>query len=475
MKTYTLSKINRTICWLILSLISINAKAASVQDSVYFESKIAGDSLQIFIHKISRDSAFVYTDTAKNSGTRLILKLVSTKPAIIKNIKNSAFSVAHNLRWEMDSMDFRYSINKVNFNKYYEFTCFGPGFYLADSGKQMLFSCELNKFSDTILADVFMALVAPVKTSSLIYPVFINNPNKRISNNAYIFCDAEKGKTANLGIHYSNYKTQDLNYGACIGEGLVCMVFDANTHLRKPVGSIVPNCQWGAKWTTFGHFEDYQIYYTFDLNTPGDSAEFITFLKTIDDCDLLAMFSRIELDTRRISKPMDSLMGIFGSNLFKNDTTKVAYAFLGRKGFSRGKAAEAMSKTGYVGVNEPDMNLKGGECTKFEMPVDTSIKFIYYTVKPAVNAIQKITKNQLQLYPNPNNGNGFTLQFESSVNKASVQVISLQGVVIYQQNSELNGANKLQVNAQFKPGIYMVRTECGGQVFVQKIQVACRE
>jgi len=92
--------------------------------------------------------------------------------------------------------------------------------------------------------------------------------------------------------------------------------------------------------------------------------------------------------------------------------------------------------------------------TGFFLPYDIHITTQNLNTKE-VNAIQN-----LSVYPNPSNsGNSFQVSFLSNtVTKGSVEVLDLNGKVVYNENSRAfsNGMNTVSVDATLAAGVYMV-------------------
>jgi len=182
---------------------------------------------------------------------------------------------------------------------------------------------------------------------------------RKISKKIYIDC--QFNESSRLGVKESGFGSQDLNFGAapCIGSGLVAIPWDAKKVERTFVDPniIEPQCEWGRKWTKFGHFEDYQIYYGFNMNDSSSRRQFVKFMDALEDSMYVTIYTVRSLSVDKWEPSVYQALNKVGSAVFdtvSNRTSNAVLALLGRKGWSKGTAYEDVSKGGYASV-EADM------------------------------------------------------------------------------------------------------------------------
>lgn len=182
---------------------------------------------------------------------------------------------------------------------------------------------------------------------------------RKISKKIYIDC--QYNASSNLGVKESGFGSQDLNFGAatCIGSGLVAIPWDAKKVERTYVDPniIQPQCEWGRKWTKFGHFEDYQIYYAFNMADSASRREFEKFINALEDSMYVTIYTARSLSIDKWEPYVFQALNKIGSTVFdtlSNRTSNAVLALLGKKGLGKGLAVEDMSKGGYASV-EADM------------------------------------------------------------------------------------------------------------------------
>ncbi len=194
------------------------------------------------------------------------------------------------------------------------------------------------QYSNKVSNNEFASLTADTLTQKLRF--------NRVLKKIYIDC--AYGQSSNLGVKEAGFGSQDLNYGVCSGAGIVCMPWDGKKLVRKPVdpAKIKPTCEWGLKWTTFGHFEDYQLYYAFDMGNPADQDKFVQFVDAMDDSMYVTIYSRVNAHVDAWKPSVFAALNKIGSAIFDTvsyRTDDAMWVALGKKGWKKGVAQEAVT------------------------------------------------------------------------------------------------------------------------------------
>lgn len=80
-----------------------------------------------------------------------------------------------------------------------------------------------------------------------------------------------------------------------------------------------------------------------------------------------------------------------------------------------------------------------------------------------------IKEDVVSLYPNPSNGGQFMILLPGSVKNAFVSIYDNLGRMVYKKNAQ--GGNRIQINSQFKPGLYIVQINSSAGSFTKKLVV----
>lgn len=159
-----------------------------------------------------------------------------------------------------------------------------------------------------------------------------------------IYIDCQFFNASNKGVKESGFASQDLNYGVC-KNGLVCMPWDPKKLERKPVdpSQMYPDCTWGARWQSLGHFEDYQLYYAFNMSSPAEQQEFVRFINLLPDSFYVTIYCRNQSFADQWSKDVLNALHKIGSDIFDDSsyrTSDAMWVCLGQKGATPGAAQE---------------------------------------------------------------------------------------------------------------------------------------
>lgn|GEM_PF-775891 len=149
-----------------------------------------------------------------------------------------------------------------------------------------------------------------------------------------------------------------------------------------------------------------------------------------------------------------------------------------------GTPTEEFSDTNGV-IVEVDIQIPNPDCTtpqpvsQLPIPIDLPVFSVDFTVLPAANAIDDLTKENmsLKIYPNPTSFNS-TLSFNLSekVNNASIQIYDMYGKVVQDVHSGLltTGNYEFDIkNTGMSKGIYFVKLDFdnGTKAFTEKLIV----
>lgn len=186
-----------------------------------------------------------------------------------------------------------------------------------------------------------------------------------------IFIDCQYFSPSNKGVKESGFSSQDMNYGVCIGGGIVAIPWNGRKLIREPVdvSKIVPQCYWGTRWKTFGHFADYQLYYAYDMSNPADQANFVKFIDALPDSNYVTIYIRNQSFAHLWSDDVLKALNRIGSSIFdssRNRTNDAMWVCLGKKGALPGQAQESHT----FGSVEPYVNIEAdmlGDATQSTM------------------------------------------------------------------------------------------------------------
>jgi hypothetical protein len=206
-----------------------------------------------------------------------------------------------------------------------------------------------------------------------------------------IYIDCQYFNASNKGVKESGFGGQDMNYGVC-NNGLVCITWDPKKIERKPLdpGQIYPTCTWGNRWASLGHFEDYQFYYSFNMDNPADQNEFIRFVNLMPDSFYVTIYCRNQSFANKWSSAVFDALHKLGSDVFDdtlNRTGDAMWVCLGQKGAAKGSAQEAHtfgSVSPYVAV-EGVMYGDGNEGTMTSELIGPTPEFKQVFVNPVLS------------------------------------------------------------------------------------------
>lgn len=184
--------------------------------------------------------------------------------------------------------------------------------------------------------------------------ISIDTLNKKINFTPIaktLYIDATYGRFSAMGVKTQGFGSQDLNYG--IGDymphGLVAMFWDPKKLERIPIdtGLQQPAGYWGSRWKTGieKHYEDYQIYYGWDMNRKVDRDKFVNTMSNIPDSTYVTLFTYGQSHANLWEQDvLDALHGIGGSVMdsASRRSSDAVYLALGKKGWTKGKADETV-------------------------------------------------------------------------------------------------------------------------------------
>lgn len=202
-----------------------------------------------------------------------------------------------------------------------------------------------------------------------------------------IYIDCEFGNTSNKGVKEGGFGSQDMNYGVC-KEGIVAITWDGRKVERTPVDTskIIPDCYWGTRWTTFGHFEDYQLYYTFDMSQSSEQDNFIKFIDAMDDSMYVTFYTRNGVRANLWKPGVRTALNKVGSTVFDTASWRVysaTWVAVGKKGWKPGQAQEVVSLGAYVQL-EGEMTGDADRGTMISEPIGPTNQFRNLIYRPLI-------------------------------------------------------------------------------------------
>jgi hypothetical protein len=203
----------------------------------------------------------------------------------------------------------------------------------------------------------------------------------------------KEGSPSNYPIHTAECEPQ-----------LIAVVYDNNTLARKAVPGQVPHCPAGAKWTTFGHFEDYMIYYSFNITTDLGRRQFDTFIEAIPLMDYVAMVNKQMIHMNHLNGVLNSMKKIgFGFTPF--DTTTGYFNILGKKGANPNEAVYNFCQDPHgVCFISLEHSMTAGDKTNAIRDYSACYENIVQYLEVPVNSLNENTVSGIRVFPNPTDG-----------------------------------------------------------------------
>ena len=173
-----------------------------------------------------------------------------------------------------------------------------------------------------------------------------------ISKNLYI--DATYGTFSKMGVKEQGFGSQDLNVGIkhSINTGLVAMFWDPrklervaiDTNIQKPARGVSGDGG-GDLWNTgLGyHFEDYQIFYSWDMSRKADRDRFISTMQQIPDSLYVSLFTYKENHANLWEQGVLDALHLIGCSIMDSTSRRSGdnvYIAMGKKGWPAGRADE---------------------------------------------------------------------------------------------------------------------------------------
>jgi len=219
----------------------------------------------------------------------------------------------------------------------------------------------------------------------------------------YLFLDA--GVTGQ-GIKYHSFLSNNIHYGTC-EPGAVIVVFDGQTLQRKPIPGFIPQCYWGRAWMDFSFPEDFQIFYSANLQTSAGRQRADSLIQAVPAGDYIAWFNHSLVDMRTYSS-MDFTLGLFGvPPLNRGDSTPGYLVAIGRKGLAPGLANFDTCSSSHLNCRISIQQAMVGGAASATMPAFAACYEILRTplgLAPEEQRMHSYSIPTLQFYPNPGKG-----------------------------------------------------------------------
>lgn len=99
------------------------------------------------------------------------------------------------------------------------------------------------------------------------------------------------------------------------------------------------------------------------------------------------------------------------------------------------------------------------------------VQCVQNTLPPASGIVQYALQ-QVRIFPNPNDGNGFTISLNTPAQNVLVQLYTITGAVVYSKNFE-GGDSNFYISQQpaLPQGMYLLKVQTGSGVFTARVQV----
>lgn len=220
----------------------------------------------------------------------------------------------------------------------------------------------------------------------------------------YLFLDA--GVTGQ-GIKYHSFLATNVHYGTC-EPGAVIVVFDGKTLQRKSIPGFTPQCYWGRAWMDFSFPENFQVFYSANLNTEAGRLRADSLIRAVPDGDYIAWFNHSMVDTRTYGK-LATTLGLFGvPALNRSDSTPAYLAAIGRKGLAPGLANFDTCSSPHLNCNFGIQQALVGDATPGTLPAFAACYDRMRTPLGPAPEIQgldeKSRASRISFYPNPGKG-----------------------------------------------------------------------
>ena len=218
-----------------------------------------------------------------------------------------------------------------------------------------------------------------------------------------IFIDCGYFNPSRKGVKESGFNSQDLNFGGCT-DGIVAIPWNGRKLIREPVDitKSYPQCYWGTRWKTFGHFADYQLYYSFNMSNPAEQDMFVKFIDAVPDSNYVTIFIRNQSFAHLWSNDVLKALNRIGSNLFDSSelrTNDAMWVCLGKKGSLPGQAQEAHtfgSVNGYVQM-EGDMLGDATQSTMTSTTIGPTDQFGELYFRPVKTDIPGVNQDEIKV------------------------------------------------------------------------------
>lgn len=304
------------------------------------------------------------------------------------------------------------------------------------------------KVRDTVLVGgvvVNYNLTPVTGASAMAYP-----RNGAACKNEFLFLDA--GVTGQ-GIKYHSFLATNVNYGTC-EPGAVIVVFDGQTLERKPIPGFTPQCYWGRAWMDFSFPENFQVFYSANLNTAAGRLRADSLIRAVPAGDYIAWFNHSMVDTRTYSS-LSTTLGLFGvPPLGRSDSTPGYLAAIGRKGLAPGLANFDTCSSSHLNCNVKIQQAMVGGAAVGTMPAFAACFEMLRTplgLAPEEQSVRGYAIPEFRFYPNP--GQGTYRLSSTSVGFRLMRCTDLGGREV---QVEFDG-NVLQLNHRAPAGVYLLQ------------------
>lgn len=222
----------------------------------------------------------------------------------------------------------------------------------------------------------------------------------------FLFLDA--GVTGQ-GIKYHSFLATNIHYGTC-EPGAVMVVFDGQTLARKAIPGFTPQCYWGRAWMDFSFPENFQVFYSANLNTAAGRLRADSLVRAVPEGDYIAWFNHSMVDTRTYSG-LASTLGLFGvPALNRSDSTPAYLAAIGRKGLAPGLANVDTCSSPHLNCNVLLQQALVGGAPNGTLPAFAACYEVLRTPlgpAPVVQQVQEMAAATPAFHPNPGQGTYF--------------------------------------------------------------------
>jgi hypothetical protein len=219
----------------------------------------------------------------------------------------------------------------------------------------------------------------------------------------YLFADAG---VSGQGIKYHSFLASNIHYGTC-EPGAVIVVFDGNTLKRKSIQGFTPHCYWARAWRDFGFPEDFQVYYSANLNTAAGRDLADSLIRAVPEGDYIAWMNHSMVDMN-IYQSISATLALFGvAAPGRNDNTPGYMIAIGRKGIAPGLANTDTCSSSHLNCNISLQQGLTGKAPAGTMPAYASCYESTFSIlgeAPEMQGLNRIIARSIKLYPNPGSG-----------------------------------------------------------------------